>query len=49
LLDDPNITSSGCDAEEAVSHFLGTYRSINRSKCMAEIIRKFKEAGSETC
>ena len=49
LLDDPIISSSGCDAEEAVSHFLGTYRSINRSKCMAEIIRKFKEAGSETC
>jgi hypothetical protein len=49
LLDDPNITSSGCDAEEAVSHFLGAYRSINRSKCMAEIIRKFKETGSETC
>lgn len=49
LLDDPIINSSGCDAEEAVSHFLAAYRSINRSKCMAEIIRKFKEAGSETC
>ena len=49
LLDDPTVTSTGYDAEEAVSHFLEAYRAINRIKCLEEAIRKFKEAGSEQC